>query len=277
MIAFIDDNRGSHGVEPICNVLPIAPSTYHKHVAERRDPSRLSARARRDLALKPEVEYNVSTDSIKGSNSITGDNVPVGRELILPPKNRSGIVYKVASGDSVEKLAERYKTTPEKITRFNDLEATTELTNDELIFLPDAEKLPDPVIVRSTPSSTFAPSTTAFIPQLTAGNGYSYGWCTYWAAGRRIETGNPIPSNWGNANTWDDYARASGYSVDNIPSAGAVFQTDGYGHTIYHVAYVESVNDDGSVVISEMNYRGWNVASTRVISPSEASKYNYIH
>ena len=55
MIAFIDDNRASHGVEPICNVLPIAPSTYHKHVAQRQDPSRLSARAREDLAMKPEI------------------------------------------------------------------------------------------------------------------------------------------------------------------------------------------------------------------------------
>lgn len=55
MIAFIDDNRELHGVEPICKVLPIATSTYRKHVAQRRDPSRLSARARRDLALKPEV------------------------------------------------------------------------------------------------------------------------------------------------------------------------------------------------------------------------------
>ncbi|MBB3862349.1 transposase InsO family protein [Novosphingobium hassiacum] len=55
MIAFIDDNREVDGVEPICNVLPIAPSTYHKHVAQRRDPLRLSARARRDLALKPEI------------------------------------------------------------------------------------------------------------------------------------------------------------------------------------------------------------------------------
>ncbi|MCV0387812.1 MAG: hypothetical protein K5821_15675 [Nitrobacter sp.] len=36
------------GVEPICKVLPIAPSTYHAHVAKRRDPARLSARARRD-------------------------------------------------------------------------------------------------------------------------------------------------------------------------------------------------------------------------------------
>jgi hypothetical protein len=46
MIAFIDDHRGAHGVEPICKVLPIAPSTYHAHVAKRRDPAKLSARGR---------------------------------------------------------------------------------------------------------------------------------------------------------------------------------------------------------------------------------------
>ena len=55
MIAFIDDHREAYGVEPICRVLPIAPSTYHEHVAQRRDPARLSARARRDLELKPEI------------------------------------------------------------------------------------------------------------------------------------------------------------------------------------------------------------------------------
>ena len=55
MIAFIDDHRGTHGVEPICKVLPIAPSTYHAHVAKRRDPAKLSARARQDAALKIEV------------------------------------------------------------------------------------------------------------------------------------------------------------------------------------------------------------------------------
>jgi putative transposase len=55
MIAFIDDHRDTHGVEPICRVLPIAPSTYHDHVASRADPSRLSARAKQDAVLRPEV------------------------------------------------------------------------------------------------------------------------------------------------------------------------------------------------------------------------------
>jgi putative transposase len=55
MIAFIDDHRGAHGVEPICKVLPIAPSTYHAHVAKRRDPAKLSARARQDAALRIDI------------------------------------------------------------------------------------------------------------------------------------------------------------------------------------------------------------------------------
>ena len=55
MIKFIDDHRGYLGVEPICKVLPIAPSTYHDHVAKRRDPSRLSAMAKRDMAVRPEI------------------------------------------------------------------------------------------------------------------------------------------------------------------------------------------------------------------------------
>jgi transposase InsO family protein len=56
MIAFIDDHRGAHGVEAICKVVPIAPSTYHDHVAKRLDPSKLSARAKQDSTLKPEIE-----------------------------------------------------------------------------------------------------------------------------------------------------------------------------------------------------------------------------
>jgi len=56
MIAFIDDHRRVYGVEPICRVLPITPSTYHAHVSRRLDPSKLSPRAKRDLALKPVIE-----------------------------------------------------------------------------------------------------------------------------------------------------------------------------------------------------------------------------
>jgi hypothetical protein len=48
MVAFIDDHREVHGVEPICAMLPIAPSTYYEHKAREVDPDRRSARTRRD-------------------------------------------------------------------------------------------------------------------------------------------------------------------------------------------------------------------------------------
>ena len=55
MIAFVDDHRGAYGVEPICRVLPIAPSTYRDHLAKRAAPEKMSARARRDQVLKVAV------------------------------------------------------------------------------------------------------------------------------------------------------------------------------------------------------------------------------
>jgi putative transposase len=56
MIAFIDDHHAAYGVEPICRVLPIAPSTYHAHAARRADPDRASARARSDATLSREIQ-----------------------------------------------------------------------------------------------------------------------------------------------------------------------------------------------------------------------------
>jgi putative transposase len=55
MIAFIDDHREVYGVEPICRILPIAPSTYHARLAQRADPAKASSRARHDLVLMEQI------------------------------------------------------------------------------------------------------------------------------------------------------------------------------------------------------------------------------
>ena len=56
MVRFIDEHRGAYGVEPICEVLPIAPSTYYTHVRKRRRPELRSKRAQRDTFLKDEIQ-----------------------------------------------------------------------------------------------------------------------------------------------------------------------------------------------------------------------------
>ena len=56
MNMFIDEHRDVHGVEPICKVLPIAPSTYYGHAAVNRNPDLASPRAKRDAELRPEIQ-----------------------------------------------------------------------------------------------------------------------------------------------------------------------------------------------------------------------------
>ena len=55
MVAFLDEHRGTYGVEPICAVVPIAPSLYYEHKARQADPGRLPARAQRDAGLKAQI------------------------------------------------------------------------------------------------------------------------------------------------------------------------------------------------------------------------------
>jgi transposase InsO family protein len=71
MIAFVDDHREVYGVEPICRMLPIAPSTYHAHVARRADPAKASARARRDLVLCEEIRrVHVANFGVYGARKV---------------------------------------------------------------------------------------------------------------------------------------------------------------------------------------------------------------
>jgi putative transposase len=56
MVAFIDEHRAAYGVEPICEVLPIAPSTYYEHRGRARNPEKQPARAKRDEKLRPEIQ-----------------------------------------------------------------------------------------------------------------------------------------------------------------------------------------------------------------------------
>lgn len=112
-----------------------------------------------------------------------------------------------------------------------------------------------------------------------AGNLYTDGQCTYYAFNRRAELGKPIGSLWGNASNWAASASQAGFNVNNTPEVGAIFQsapgqngTGAYGH----VGVVESVNPNGTLTVSEMNWNGGvNVKSYRTIY--NPGSYNYIH
>lgn len=127
-----------------------------------------------------------------------------------------------------------------------------------------------------TPSAEAAETQGFYMGGAVPGDTYAWGNCTYWAFAMRLWAGYPIPTTWGNANTWDDRAEADGYVVDHKPQVGAVFQTD--AGLLGHVAYVIAVNDiTGQWTISEMNNLGLNMVNTRTFAKESAIYYNFIH
>jgi surface antigen len=123
-----------------------------------------------------------------------------------------------------------------------------------------------------------AENQTVYDGSVTPGDGYEYGYCTYWAALRRIQIGDPIPNNWGNAITWNVNAILDGYVVNHTPSFGAIFQWPSAPGGEGHVAFVESVDPTtGAWTISEMNAVGWDVVDNKTYPASAAQDYNFIH
>lgn len=189
------------------------------------------------------AKFGVTANSIKWSNNISGTSLAPNLKLSIPPVN--GIVYTVKSGDTPASLAAKYSADEGQIIAVNDAEING-LTAGEQIIIPNGKVAP-----LITYSSYGYRAVGSFVASY-GGNGYDYGWCTYYVATRVA-----VPNNWGNANTWDDYARLSGWIVSSRPVVGAIAQTDaGWGG---HVAYVEAVSADGTQIkYSDMNgIAGW--------------------
>jgi hypothetical protein len=120
-----------------------------------------------------------------------------------------------------------------------------------------------PGMVQSTTFDKKPVRTAPVRSQASPGAGwYPVGQCTWW-----VWTKRPV-GFWNDATDWKWQAIRDGYSVSDVPVAGAIAWT--YGH----VAYVESVNSDGSVNISEANYD--SQGSIRYVTVSRSS-YTYIY
>lgn len=188
-----------------------------------------------------------------------------------PKPDPAPVKYTVRSGDNLTKIAKQFDTSWLRLWNKN-----TDLDNPDLIYpgqaflIPDdSEELKDRPVPEAVVVALSAPSGPSAVRRgPVAGNTYDYGYCTWYVKNRRPD----LPNNLGNANTWYSRAAAQGYSVGSKPRAGAVGVDTGgeYGH----VVYVQRVNGDGTVLIAEMNYRAWNVSSTRTVS---AGSFLYIY
>lgn len=133
------------------------------------------------------------------------------------------------------------------------------------------QEKPRKVVLRQTTPSQRSGSSqqSVKISATASGNRFPFGYCTYYVAQRR-----PIPWS-GNAITWLSGARSYGFATGDIPQVGAIVVTS-EGGSAGHVAYIDAVNGD-QITISEMNYRGFGVISSRTISSSYGAIKGYIY
>lgn len=230
------------------------------------------------------AKYGLTADQVRWSNNLKNTSVDAGTILKIP--STSGIVYTVKSGDTIESITEKYGSTVDEIVALNDLEVSGLTEGMQIVIkngsLPEKER-PEYVapVVRPVYTNTYTYTYLGSTSErqnievvgwfYNLGGPYGGGQCTQWAWYKRQD----LPSTLGNANAWARNAAAAGYLVNNVPAAGAVIQTSSgwYGH----VGYVEAVNGDGSIVVSEMNYGiPWRVIRS-TIPASAVGNFNYIH
>ena len=196
---------------------------------------------------------------------------------------KSETTVEIKQGDTLEKIATDHKTTYVRIFNANEQLTSPDLINagDKVRIPSDDEQLPDryaqiaaaqataatatPVVAQT--ASTY--TTRSYSSTPVNGNSYYVGngmWCTDYVHSKR-----PDVAIYGNAGyNWISSAQAAGKSTGTAPQAGAVAVTNG------HVAYVDSVNADGSYTVSEM---GWNYQAgnynQRTVQPGTFGAFIY--
>lgn len=191
---------------------------------------------------------------------------------VEPPKAPETVSHTVEPGDSLTKIAQLYNV--EWTRLFDKNTAITDpnsINPGQTILIPTNEEqlpkrpLPTPEI---TPQATPSMGGTRVSARQTsagvAGNTYSPGYCTWYAKNRRPD----LPNRMGNASSWPASAAEQGFATGSTPQVGAIGQQGN------HVVYVEVVHGDGTVTVSEMNWSGLFVISTRTVP---AGSFTYIY
>ncbi|HZK73402.1 MAG TPA: LysM peptidoglycan-binding domain-containing protein [Clostridia bacterium] len=215
------------------------------------------------------ARFHVSVSQIRWSNTdlIASAVVATGDHIVIPPV--PGIVVTTKGSDTLVSLATKYQSDAQTILDFNRLRSS-HLTAGMQLVIPGGVggAFPPPPTVFQTLMQNGTGTGGAFHPVVIGcclgpfpATGFPAGWCTYYVATKRNVTWR------GDAGFWYQNAAAMGFPVGHTPKVGAIMVT--WESYLGHVAYVESVNADGSWTVSEMNYVAFDVIDTRTIKPGE--------
>lgn len=225
--------------------LVIAPST---HAADKKEdkktpPAPVTVQVKAGDTLTSIAEAHGTTYVAlynANENLANPDAIDIGNEIRIPAAD--------------EQLPDRYSTYAAELAAQQAAAAAAAATYSA----PSANYAP-------VYSQTYTPGAQAVYATDSAGNTYFKGYCTWYAKQRRPD----LPNQLGNGGQWVANAAARGIATGSEPRAGAIAETSG------HVTYVESVNGDGTITISDMNgAAGFGNVGTRNVP---ANQYKYIY
>ncbi|PCF35143.1 N-acetylmuramoyl-L-alanine amidase [Staphylococcus delphini] len=176
--------------------------------------------------------------------------------------------------DAASALVGTYATDPQYDQKLEALIEAYDLTRFDQDDMPDLLDENDDNETAKSDGSAFKPFA------ITADSPYPYGQCTWYVYNRMAQFDIHISGMMGNAADWTYSALTQGYSVSSKPKvhSAVVFNPNELGADRYygHVAFVEKVNRDGSIVVSESNVKGLGVISFRTIDAKDATQLDYI-
>ena len=226
-------------------------------------------------------DHGITINTILWANNLDdADSITPGDELFILPV--AGVQHVVRSGETLEDIAKKYRADKAQIIAFNNLPANGAVHVGETLVIPGGEKEEgwidlrkkkeqERLLARRSYISSQRVETTGKRVKKNHGkyNRFPYGYCTWYVAQKRF-----IPWR-GNAGAWLYNARAMGYATGKKPRVGAIVVTTDnpyYGH----VALVEEVRKS-SIVVSEMNYKGFGIVNKRVIPLTSRKIRGYIY
>ncbi|KTW24565.1 amidase domain-containing protein [Staphylococcus warneri] len=172
-------------------------------------------------------------------------------------------------------LSRTYATDPNYAKKLNSIIKHYHLTDFDKKEMPSLDKYNHTIHSDDQSQSSFKP-----FEENKGSSSYPQGQCTWYVDQRMKQFGQYIHSNLGDAHHWNNRAAREGYQVSSTPKkhTAVVFEAGQLGaDTQYgHVAFVEKVNADGSIIISESNVKGLGVISYRTIDADDASQLDYI-
>lgn len=213
-------------------------------------------------------KHDIDTNTIRWSNNLTSDTIKPGWFLVIPTVK--GVLVKADEDTTIAGISRKFRCPESRIISYNGLAGADSVEPGQYVMCPDGSvpTPPKPVTPVAAAAKRSIGVSYSSIPDIEGTvNSFVKGNCTWYVAKKMVVSFH------GNAKAWLRNGAAAGYRTGKIPMAGsaAVFYGGPYGH----VAYVESVNADGTFNISEMNYEGLYKITHRTLSVDDVAGFVY--